>query len=181
MNLFALDIDPIQAARYNCNIHCNKMFLEVTQMLTNCFPENVLPEMPPTKQNTCRKYSHYNHPTSKWVRANKNNLEWTITHAMALEEERLIRGYNPHFTSTCFNWIVDNTSKMIFIPSSPLTDIPPAIKEDKECRKRIINFDNRHFVEQYMLYYVFDKPFAAWSTRETPEWFIQMKSKYHIN
>ena len=176
MNLFALDTDPVIAARYNCNIHCNKIFLEAVQCLTNCFPLSVLPEMPKTKAGEIRSYSHYNHPICKWVRQNKANLNWTLIHTRKLEEERIFRGMKLHFTSHTFQWIVDNLDKMMYLPEGSLTPISPAISHDKICRQKIVNFDQKSFVEQYRWYYIFDKPFAEWTVREVPSWFKEMKS-----
>jgi hypothetical protein len=181
MNIFALDPDPIQAAIYNCDVHCNKMFLELTQCLTNCFPLSELPNMPLTVKGTVRKYSHYNHPSAKWIRANTSNLEWTIEHTKQLEMERLIRNMNPHFTSETFQWIRDNRSKMIDIPNGPLNEFAIAISADKQCRQRITTFDSKSSVDKYRLFYIFDKPFAEWTVRPIPTWFTDLKKQYHLD
>jgi len=181
MNIFALDPDPIQAAIYNCDKHCNKMFLELTQCLTNCFPLSELPNMPLTAKGTVRKYSHYNHPSAKWIRQNKSNLNWTIEHVKQLESERLLRGMNPHFTSETFKWFLDNKSKMIPIPDGSLTEFAVAISADKQCRQRISTFDSKSSVDKYKLYYIFDKPFAEWTVRDIPHWFTELKQKYHLS
>lgn len=180
MNIFALSTDPIEAAQMNCDVHCNKIFLESVQMITNCFPTSEFSNMPLTKKDTVRKQSHFNHPISKWIRQSKANLEWAIEHTKELERERIYRGMNPHFSSECFKWILDNSHRMIAIPNRPLTDIIPAIKEDKQCRKRIFNFSQKHYTEQYRLYYVFDKPFATWNVRPAPQWFIDMKIRFGV-
>lgn len=180
MNLFYLHEEPVQAAMYNCDVHCNKMLLELVQILVNCFPESELPNMPLTQKNTIRKYSHYNHPTSKWVRQNTNHIDWTIRHAKQLEEERILRGMNPHFVSDTLQWIVDNRDRMIKYPTFTFVVPPPAIATTTTCRQRIVNFDSKNRVDQYRLYYVFDKPFASWTYRDTPEWFSEMKQRYHL-
>ena len=179
MNIFALDSDPFISGQQNCDIHCNRMFLEMVQCLTNCFPLQILPEMPLTKDGNIRKYSHFNHPSAKWIRENQSNLQWTINYTAQLEFERLYRGMKPHFSSAAFAWIVDNTHQMSYIPEGELTPIPPAISANKNCRQ-ISNFSEKHFTEQYRLYYIFDKPFARWSVRDTPEWFIEMKENYNM-
>lgn len=143
MNLFILSEDPIEAAIFNCNTHCNKMFLEGVQMLTNCFPEHVLVEMPRTVKDTVRKYSHFNHPVSKWIRESRCNLQWCFDHVAKLESERLYRGMNPHFSSTAFNWICYHKSKMIDIPDKGLTPFASAIAKDTICRSKIWNFDKK--------------------------------------
>jgi len=58
MNIFCIDKDPIQSAKWLCDQHVNKMVLESAQMVANCFSHEVLAEAPKTKKGTPRKYSY---------------------------------------------------------------------------------------------------------------------------
>lgn len=169
MNLFVLDNDPSVAAKYNCDVHCNKILLEFCQMAANCFTLETLKDAPPTKSGTARKHSYFNHPVSIWMRQTTANLEWSIEHAIELENERLYRGYNPHFSFAFVDWVASSISKST-VAVAGLTSFAVAIAEDKNCRK-IQGFNNMSPVEKYRLYYKYDKPFAKWTKRETPEWF----------
>jgi len=169
MNLFILDTDPKIAAQYNCDTHCNKILLEAAMMMANCFDLKTLEDAPKTKKGTPRKHSYFNHPVSIWMRKSTANLEWAIEHAIELENERLYRGYNPHFSFDFVDWVANSISKST-VAVAGLTAFAVAIAPDKECRK-VPNFDKLSAVEQYRLYYKHDKPFVTWTNRSVPYWF----------
>jgi hypothetical protein len=171
MNLFVLDENPIKAAQFNCDLHCNKIVLEVAQMLANCFAPDVLVHAPTTKSGTVRKHSYYNHPVSIWMRKTLSNLFWSIEHAYGLESERLHRGYNPHHSIAFIDWCANNFDKSV-VPDGNLTEFAVAIAPDKNCRK-VSGFNNMSVVDKYRQYYIHDKPFAEWSNRNVPDWFIK--------
>ena len=179
MNIFVIDKNPVIAAQQMCNAHINKMVLESVQMLTNCFLVKDLENAPLTKAGTVRKYSHWNHPSSIWTRKNLANMLWLLDHTIALEEERLFRGYNPHFVAPFINWVVDNLNKAQ-VPDGDLLEFPVAIAADQNCRHHPA-FDSLSVVEKYRLYYICDKaPFAKWTKRAIPEWFSN-HPQYAIN
>ena len=167
MNIFCIDKDPIQAARWLCDQHCNKMVLESAQMLANCFNSETLEDAPRAKSGNVRKHSYYNHPCSIWVRETKENMIWLILHALEMEEERLRRGFNPHFSAGFINWCADNVANSL-IPDGEQTDFAIAISDDKDCRKHP-DFYSLDTVGKYRLYYSFDKKFAKW-TQNKPAW-----------
>lgn len=169
MNIFALDQDPIIAAQYNCDVHCNKILLECCQMLANCFSLEKLEFAPKTKDGKTRKHCHYNHPVSKFVRSSKENANWVIQHAEELEKQRLIIGYRPHFSMGFLKWAKENQEEMD-IPNGELTDFAVAINDKQQCRK-VSDFDSLSAVGKYRLYYKVDKKFAKWTNRPVPYWF----------
>lgn len=141
-------------------------------MAANCFTPETLKSAPLTKSGTPRKHSYYNHPVSIWMRESSANFEWALEHAIELENERLYRNYKPHFSFTFIDWVVSSISKSI-VPTSKLTPFAVAISEDKKCRN-IKGFENMSPIEQYRLYYKYDKPFAKWTKREIPDWFNKL-------
>lgn len=169
MNLFVLDTNPKTAAQYNCDLHCNKIVLEIAMMLANCFEPEVLKYAPPTQKGTPRKHSYYNHPVSIWMRKTLSNMFWSIEHCLELESERIHRGYNPHYSISFINWVGDNFDKSL-ISDGPLTEFAIAIAPDKNCRK-VIDFENLSVIDKYRQYYIHDKPFAKWTNRNTPFWY----------
>ena len=81
MNIFYLHKDPYKAAEYQYNKHVVKMILESAQMLCTAhhhYDENT--DVP-------YKKAHYNHPSTIWVRQNKNHYRWLFNHMKALGEE----------------------------------------------------------------------------------------------
>jgi hypothetical protein len=175
MNIFVLDKDPVAAAQSMCNLHINKMVLESAQMLTNCFLNNDLETAPQTYSGTVRKYSHWNHPSSVWTRDTSGNMLWLLEHTIALEQERLFRGYNPHFVSSFIEWVSNNHGKAQ-VSTGNLTEFPIAISAAQNCRHHPA-FESSSVVEKYRLYYICDKAaFAKWTRREVPEWFSKGKA-----
>jgi hypothetical protein len=170
MNIFVIDHNPTQSAQWLCDAHCNKMVLESAQMLANCFSPEVLADAPKTKKGTVRRYSYFNHPCSIWVRESHANFDWLCRHSIAMEHERLERGFNPHFSYEFIKWAYDN--RFLAMPELmryEQTEFAVAIADDKNCKKVVDNFDELDRIAQYRLYYKYDKPFATWK-RNRPHW-----------
>jgi hypothetical protein len=171
MNIFVLDHCPKKAAEYNCDKHVSKIVLEIAQMTANCFSLDDLKTAPPNSLGQPRKHSYFNHPVSKWMRETLGNLFWSLDHAIALESERLYRGYNPHFSMRFIRWVADNFDKSI-VPDAPQTEFAVAIADQMQCRKHV-DFNFLDSVGKYRLYYQYDKPFVTWTRRTQPDWFIK--------
>ncbi len=168
MNIFCLDEDPIQSAKWLCDQHCNKMVLESAQMVANCFPIEALEDAPKTQKGTTRKYSYWKHPCSIWARKTMGNLSWLLLHSLEMEEERKDRGYNPHFSADFLKWALQNMTRSNNDPSDEQTEFAIAIADDKFCRK-LSYFKNQDVIGKYRLYYKYDKPFATWKQNK-PKW-----------
>lgn len=174
MNIFILDENPKIAAQYNCNAHTVSQVKEISQMLVHCFSDEQLKYAPLTKSGTVRKKTHANHPCSKFIRQNKENLFWALNHGYYLDEERLFRsGYtkNPHWDIQFLKWVEKNINDSL-VPDGTLTEFVIAIAEDKNCRK-LPNFNQLSTVDKYRQYYIHDKPFATFGRRGEPEWFTK--------
>ena len=103
MNIFCIDKDPIQSAKWLCDQHCNKMVLESAQMVANCFTLETLAELAPkTQKGTARKHSYYNHPCSIWTRESYENYMWHLELMKNLLNEGCV---NPFNASTFFHTI----------------------------------------------------------------------------
>lgn len=173
MNIFCLDRNPKIAAEYNCDKHVGKIFLEICQMLTYLVPDEMLNFAPKTANDEIRQKParHYNHPVSKFVRATTGNLDWVIDHAYYLDEERIWRSYGKkktHFSKQFLDWFVDHRG-FFEVPSGDLTEFSVAINVDMKCRTQP-NFEELSVIDQYRLYYIYDKPFATWKRRGVPYW-----------
>lgn len=170
MNLFVLDADPIIAAKYNCDVHCNKIITEILGMAANCFDKQLLEEAPRTAKNEVRKHSHYNHPVSIWMRKTTENFYWSMLHAFALEQERMKIGYKPYKFLHVLDWFINNIEKSV-INKGELTEFAVAINENMNCRK-LSNFSAMSVIDKYRAYYKLDKPFASWKNREIPHFML---------
>ena len=179
MNIFALHSCPRQSARWLCDQHLNKMLVESAQMIANCFEPEVLEQAPKSQKGNTRKHSYYNHPCSKWVRKNANNLLWLLHHADEIENERLARGFNPHFSKDFIDWAFAfmHLSPTCWIKSDTTSTFAIAISEDMNCRK-VPEFEERDEVWKYRYYYSLDKPFARWSRNRPDQWIDGIQSRY---
>ena len=81
MNIFYLDKCPYKAAELQYNKHVVKMILESAQMLCTAHHHYDLFTDVPYKK------AHYNHPSTIWVRQNKNHYRWLYNHMIGLGEE----------------------------------------------------------------------------------------------
>lgn len=174
MNIFILDDDPKIAAQMHCDKHLIKMILESVQILCSVFHKKTPHLSPPYK------LTHANHPVCVFANASQGNFEWLLDHSRALCEEYTKRYKKIHKSQEVLNWCIDNKEELYFF----FKDLQPfvvAIAADKECRKQVPNFDKLSAVEQYRLYYVFDKTFAKWKYSETPEWYLNMKKQHNLS
>ena len=94
MNIFYLDKCPYKAAELQYNKHVVKMILESAQMLCTAHHHY------DNGDNVPYKKAHYNHPSTKWCRQNKNNYRWLYNHMIALGEEYTARYGKTHLTIT---------------------------------------------------------------------------------
>lgn len=174
MNIFCLDNNPIQAARWCMDKHVVKMPTESAQMLTNCFSAERLSrnDCPRTMMGTIRKYSHYNHPCSIWVRKSKDNMVWLIEHSLELCNEKLRRypDKKDHFARTFLNWAKLNIEDALVEADNQLYNFPLAIADNCKCRT-VKGFSILPRIEQYRLYYIHDKQHIAHWKLNKPDWF----------
>lgn len=187
MNIFCIDRCPVVAARHLVDTHCVKMVLESAQMLANCFTHEQLASAgcPRTQAGTVRKYSHYNHPCSKWVRVSRENMRWLYSHAVAMDMERITRTmmrvnehqtlreegkeYNedivdispvPHFCMPFIHWVLANINESI-VPEGPLTEFAQAMPDEYKCEDS---------VHAYRNFYKTGKAHLHVWTRNKPTW-----------
>ena len=94
MNIFYLDKCPYKAAELQYNKHVVKMILESAQMLCTAHHHyNLFTDVP-------YKKAHYNHPSTIWVRQNKNHYRWLYNHMIGLGQEYEDRYGKTHLSIT---------------------------------------------------------------------------------
>ncbi|MEI2419594.1 hypothetical protein V6O07_04925 [Arthrospira platensis SPKY2] len=161
MNIFFLDSDPKKAAQFHCDIHCNKMILEICQQFcTNFHLQDI---------KAPYKKTHINHPSTIWSRLSKSNFEWLIEHCQELCKEKIQRFGSKHKSEEVLNWVIENYQYLSF-PKKELTKFSIAISNNTNCRKHP-NFNQDNPVQAYRLYYKLDKNhIAKWKTENIPYW-----------
>jgi len=99
MNIFAVDADPLSAAKQLPDRHVTKMILESAQMLSLVFSPHywdigTVSKVDGTPFKTA-KGAFKKHPCTIWAAASPANCAWLIQHALGLCSEFYAR-YNKH-------------------------------------------------------------------------------------
>jgi len=154
MNIFALDLDPAQAARWHVDKHVLKMPLEYAQLLSTA---HVLVD---GKQVGYKK-THDNHPSANWARLSRSTYEWLYElfgHTSAEYKYRYGRDHK--------SWT--DLRSALARPPNNLPDrgfVPPFLAMPLEYAKY------RDCVGSYRRYYNGAKrDLHVWSRRERPPW-----------
>lgn len=156
MNVFALDNDPVEAARMQCDRHVVKMPTEAAQMLTTVLVKHGVGV-------TGWKPTHPHHRCTLWAGETRSNFEWLCEHAFALVEEHGRR--YPHTSAGVLGHkagpvIVEAVGYAERVPAGPLTPFAQAMPEV---------YRDPDPVTAYRAYYINDKArFATWRAPATP-------------
>jgi hypothetical protein len=104
MNIFALSLDPREAAQFHCDKHVIKMILETAQLLY-CSHWVLDPDNLPAD---AYKKTHPNHPCSIWIRESVENYRWLSDLGLWLCREYTFRYGKRHKTEDHIVWLSDN-------------------------------------------------------------------------
>lgn len=157
MNIFYLDSNPVVAARYHADKHVIKMILESAQLLSTTHHisgsnSDILIKI--------YKPTHFNHPSTIWVRQNKNNYRWLYELFLALIDEYHYRFCKIHKSSELIPYLKEAP---ISLPDDSFFPPTPAMDEEY-----LINGDS---LLSYRNYYKLAKSHLfAWTKREKPSW-----------
>ncbi len=179
MNIFVLDQDIQQSARFHNNSHVVKMPTEIFQMLSfnirfflgdqnnDWLIPNEDKEVP-----LLAKFSkgHFNHPCSVWMRESQANIDYSVRLAVALEDEWRFRfNHDSKQTHKAVQRMCDFLDTPMYqellkhIPDVPATDFAQALPEQYRHRDPVV---------AYREYYIRDKQHLAnWGKREMPSWY----------
>jgi hypothetical protein len=153
MNIFYLDSDIEQCARFHCDKHVIKMILESAQILCTVLWMHDIPAP--------YRPTHVHHPCVKWANESLSNWCWLKKLAGALNEEYKYR----------FNHTQNHKSYNLILKLEPppmkdlgLTPIAQAVPEE---------FKQADPIQAYRDYYKLCKiHLAHWTKREIPDWFF---------
>ncbi len=186
MNIFVTNQDPVQSARDLCDKHCrSKMQIEGAIMLAHAFPQEVLnhPTTPKTKSGKSRKSGkgYAQHQCSIWARESKANFMWLVNHTLEQFTERMYRWPNSaeHFTKDFIVWCSRNLHNTT-ITKEQLTPFVVAINSGSICRHVVPNFSKLSVIDQYRAYIQYDKEFATWTRRSSPDWYHTQPQSDHL-
>lgn len=167
MNIFFVDEDPVLAAQSLVDQHVNKMVTETAQVLSNGYTLDRLSkdDVPTTKSGRSRKHSYPHHGCCKWAVFSKENWLWVVNHGLALEDERIYRGMNPHFSAIFIRWCANNTPNFDrYSFSIPYLAMP----EERRCNDPVKSYRDYYNIEKYRQSTLKKK----WTRRQPPKWWI---------
>jgi len=177
MNIFFLDTNPNQCAKWHCDQHVTKMILEYAQMLSTahrvCDGEEIQVlsnsgkrmvtqyKINDSRESHLYKCAHINHPSNIWTRMSGRHYQWLYQLWLFLCQEFNLRFGKDHSTykklRLHLSILPDNIDDLGF-------KAPPQCMPD-ECK---IEGDT---IQAYRDFYKAHKrEFATWKT-EIPAWF----------
>lgn len=159
MNIFVLDVDIKNCAKYHCDKHVVKMLLEGAQILcTVCSKSGI--KVP-------YRATHHKHPCVLWAGKSIQNWRWLKRLVIALNEEYKYRYYKSvdHKSFTVVNKLLEPK-----LPNLGLTEFCQVMPQ--ELRILICP------VRAYRDYYIYSKnTIATWTRRRIPRWFKKAISR----
>jgi hypothetical protein len=178
VNIFYIDRDPAQAARWMVDRHVVKMILETAQLLSTAhrmLDGRMTLGKTKTGRNAKRfvlddgrdsvvyQATHMNHPSAVWTRTSVENYLWLVEHFYALNDEYSHRyGGKVH---KCFDLAYCLQSPPQNLRDYDMTEMPCAM--DKQY---IVSDDP---ITNYRNYYKVGKArMHSWTNRQPPEWIM---------
>lgn len=182
MNIFWLDNDIKESAKYHVDKHVVKMILEYAQLLSTA--HRMLDGIPyEGRTKTGRKVkrwgfsprgndpragllyqaTHINHPSAVWARASNNNYTalWCLLNELCIEYSYRYDRAHKVETSGLLNAL---RYPPFNIPVGPFTGPTPAMPDQ---------YKDADSVKAYRAYYIGDKQrMAKWTRRNKPEWYV---------
>jgi len=157
MNIFVLDREITNCARYHCDQHVVKMILESAQMLCTALHKKGF--------TTPYRPTHKNHPCVLWVEKSYANFTWLVELAQALNREYRFRfDRNEDHKSIGVIQQICNY-RYAGREMTPFVQVMP--------EKYQVPGDT---VTAYRNYYRGEKlAFAAWRRRPRPEWLSRLE------
>jgi hypothetical protein len=182
VNLFILDLGPVEAAQLQCDKHIVKMIVESAQMLSTAHrmldgyhiraasksgktQVKVWLHPDPEMDSVLYKAVHSAHPCTVWTMVSSENYNWHYQHFVALCDEYTHRYGKVHLTDKLLREKLSGLPKSI--KHGPITPFALAMGSNPECMYP--NDPVRSYREFYQTKQ--DRFKMVWTNREVPEWF----------
>ena len=175
MNLFYLHEEPQVSATLHCDKHVVKMIIEYAQMLSTAhrmldgdpYVSQTLGgrriqrwRLDPDREDILYKASHINHPSTKWVRENKQQYMYAYHMFVSLCNEYTYRYGKTHLTDS-------KLREILYYPPDNIT--LGEWKEPPQCMPDDVKVENDSLSAYHKYYAVYKKDFAKWTKREVPQ------------
>jgi hypothetical protein len=152
VNIFVLDLDIHDCARFHCDQHVSKMILESAQLLCTALNKKGI--------TTPYRSTHMNHPCTLWVGESYDNFNWLRKLALALNAEYRYRYRkdSDHKSVAVIGAIAD-----IRFESIGLTPFAQAMPDQYKVPDDPVTAYRRFYVGEKLR-------FAKWTRRRVPAW-----------
>lgn len=166
MNIFFVDRDPTTAAQMLCNAHVRSQIKESMQMMS------VAHYIYGIDDKRFLPITHKNHPSTVWVRENRNNYGWMVQHLKALLAEYKFRHGNPHRYEEDFP-LYEIVPSGLPYASGYSASIPPAVVSEDLKPKGPDRVRWSAVETAYRAYYNREKRHLHhWMERPKPHWIL---------
>jgi hypothetical protein len=159
MNLFVLDYMPVTAAQCHSDKHVTTGIVDAVKMMGYAYSRGKFKPLP-------RLGAYYKqHQMCQWVRATRQNFDWTLQYAQALCFEYKHRFDAIPLYQQHVEWIGFN------LPLDRLPDL--YLSEWPRCFGKLADVieTTDSLINDYRRYYKVSQRYAAWTRRPIPEWF----------
>ena len=159
MNIFALSVNPSEAAMWHVDKHIVKMPLETAQML--CTVRRAYGD-----DDAPYKATHKHHPCCKWAAESAENYVWLCILGIELCEEYTYRYEKEHKCEAIIKDCLRNIPKDM--TSKGLMAFVQAMPDHCKMMNPILGYRNYYIQEKSHL--------ANWRSREAPPWWSSVTS-----
>jgi hypothetical protein len=150
VNVFAVDRDPVRAARALCDRHVVKMTLETAQILCTAARTRLGRSAP-------YRATHSKHPCVEWAAARRANWRWLVRHGLALADE-----YERRFGRV-------HRSRAVIVRMGRLRPPPSTGRRQPFVQAMPEQYRGPDAIAAYRRYYVGEKArFATWRRPARP-------------
>ncbi len=157
MKLIILDENPKKAAEYHCDQDLNYAVLNATQILSNILSANGIQSAP-------YKPRDLNNPINLWARTSRNNFEWLLDFALALNYEFTLRNNKTH---KCTNAIMECKKYLTVLKFDQIKETPFINDLPEEYKLN-------NTVDCYRAHMFFTKKGrASWNRNKKPWWWMK--------
>ena len=154
MNIFALSINPREAARWHVDKHIVKMPLETAQILCTVRRSYYDDDTAPYRS------THQNHPCCKWAAESVQNYVWLCILGIELCKEYTYRYNKIHKCQAIIEECLENIPKKM--RNTGRTGFVQAMPDHCKMDDSVLAYRN---------YYVKEKShLASWRSRDIPDW-----------
>jgi hypothetical protein len=181
INIFYIDHNPVQAARWMVDKHVVKMILESAQLLstahrvldgklvdgirvnldtgkTRKVKAYVLPD---SRDSVLYSATHVNHPSAVWCRQSVQNYTWLVDHMYALMAEYTHRYHKEHKVQGEISYMLQ--SPPFNLKQWEWTSMPSCMAEEYIISEDpIVNYRNYYKKGKQRMF--------SWKNRQPPEW-----------